>query len=86
MMTGLLSTVAAGTKVWTGRFYASLHETRRQQAAEVLARYRHLICDADADRQFGVGHRVSDPNLPCADQSTNENDKDGSDAPCQICR
>jgi hypothetical protein len=47
----------------------------------VLDRYRHLIYDADADRQFGVGHRVSDPDLPFADLPTNENDKGGSNAP-----
>jgi hypothetical protein len=40
---GLLSTIAAGANLWAGRFLASLHETRRRQAIEIINRYQHLI-------------------------------------------
>ena len=47
LMGGWISTVAAGTNAWTGKFIASLHETRRQQAHYTIDRYRHLLHDED---------------------------------------
>ena len=37
-----------GARAGFRRFVASLHETRRQQAALELERCRHLICEPDA--------------------------------------
>jgi hypothetical protein len=39
----LLSTIAAGVSLCAGKFLASLHETRRRQAIEIIDRYQHLI-------------------------------------------
>lgn len=64
MMGGVLSNIAEGANMWTGRFIASLHETRRQQANEMLSRYQHLVYDADADRHFGIGRLAKDSKLP----------------------
>jgi predicted lipid-binding transport protein (Tim44 family) len=46
-MGGLISSIAAGASVWIGKFIASLHETRRQQARYTIDRYRHLVNDDD---------------------------------------
>jgi hypothetical protein len=42
-MGGWISTVAAGANVWTGKFMASLHEGRQQQARYTIDRYRYLV-------------------------------------------
>ena len=39
--------VANGVSAYLRHFIVGLHETRRQQAALVLVRYRHLICEDD---------------------------------------
>jgi hypothetical protein len=49
LMGGWISTVAAGTNAWTGKFMASLHESRQQQARYTIDRYRYLV-NSEADR------------------------------------
>jgi hypothetical protein len=42
--------VVAAAKACGAHFLATLHETRRRQAALTIARYRHLIADSDIGR------------------------------------
>lgn len=42
-LSSLFSNVGAAMSVWTGRFVASLHETRRQQAIRIIRDNRELM-------------------------------------------
>jgi hypothetical protein len=53
LMGGWISTVAAGTNAWTGKFIESLHETRRQEAHYTIDRYRQLLRDQEEDKKPG---------------------------------
>ena len=53
--------VAAGATAGFSRLLASLHETRRQQAAVERARYRHLIYDADTGISFAADATTQAP-------------------------
>jgi hypothetical protein len=44
--------VADGARLCFIRFLGSLHETRRQQTRLTIARYRHLMFDADTAIYF----------------------------------
>jgi plasmid stability protein len=44
--------VADGARLSLRQFLTSLHESRRQQAALTIARYRHLIFDTDTATHF----------------------------------
>ena len=47
--------LTVGARACFGRFLASLHESRRRQAAVEQARYRHLIFDPATGIFFGNG-------------------------------
>jgi len=62
-LTTIRQAIISGASACCGRFLAALHESRRKQGAIELARYQHLIYDADtgihfsmnpADRPFGL--------------------------------
>jgi len=46
--------IISGANACCRRFLAALHESRRKQGAIELARYRHLIYDADTGIHFGT--------------------------------
>jgi hypothetical protein len=60
-LTVIRRAVAAGANACFSRFLASLHETRRQQAAVERARYRHLIYDADTGISFAADATAQAP-------------------------
>lgn len=53
-LTGLARCVAAAARAFASRLLASLEESRRQQAARVIARYRDMIDDPDIAARFGT--------------------------------
>src|SRR3954466_11535582 len=55
--------IIAGADECRARFLAALHESRRKQGAIELARYRHLIYDADTGIHFGTIRRRADQPL-----------------------